>query len=769
MKKKLSAIILTGALALTTACGSSTGDTASAPETAEATTAQADPGDTEAATTDNTEESTAFSFEGAEKPTFDLESSADPAAFTGKGMKTAFVTDIDFDEEIRDADMASMAIYNNMDKIGAGDGSVVLQYDSTRPTETGITYYTFNQVNNYVRVYGSSVKLIVDKNGKAIGMVSAVVPGIKEPDNMNANLTAEDAEAIVREKYKGEKINVVPGVSEEVLLPAEDGSEIMYYAWAVYTWTSSKEYDTPYLAHYVSKSGAYLYSIPVSEPGTIEAAAGNIAAFAFDGGTPGTLDATITYSDGSTKDVTLPVIIDENGQALLADSKRKILCADYADFNNNETLTPVKCGENDTLVNSQLTDYYHFICVYDFFDELGWTGPDGDGTPSLLLMNMVDNEGNPVDNAYYQGKSRGFQVFNFSDIYNYGETLDIMAHEFTHCLTDTTMTTNLYLNDMGAINEGMSDVIGNLVSILIDGYTDHSWQIGDPAKILRSMNDPHKYNQPEYVGDRYYLSDVASGSGGNDNGGVHINSSLLNLISWYLDEAGMEPADQLYFWMNVSMAMTPRTDYPQMAELLPWEMKNLGYSQHVAAVEDAIRKTRIGLGEDPQNVPEGCGKVRFKYDFNEIQNYDTTVDFISTDKQKNENVKSWPSASTNWVSTVLPEGDYVITICFTPKSSTGETKSEESGNTETPGGDTVTPGEESGDAETPDEEGQSAEVEEAPSIISGIYTEQGWYLLDYADLEDVIEKYGNDLDMTIEAGKVIDLETESLAAAIEQQ
>ena len=73
---------------------------------------------------------------------------------------------------------------------------------STRPTETGITYYTFNQVNNSVRVFGSSVKLIVDKNGKAIGIVSAVVPGIKEPANMDAKLSAEEAEAIVKEKFK---------------------------------------------------------------------------------------------------------------------------------------------------------------------------------------------------------------------------------------------------------------------------------------------------------------------------------------------------------------------------------------------------------------------------------------------------------------------------------------------------------------------------------------------------------------------------------------
>ena len=77
--------------------------------------------------------------------------------------------------------------------------------------------------------------LIVDKNGKAIGIVSAVVPGIKEPANMDAKLSAEEAEAIVKEKFKDKGIEVVTGGSEEVLLPSSYNSELMYNAWAVYS------------------------------------------------------------------------------------------------------------------------------------------------------------------------------------------------------------------------------------------------------------------------------------------------------------------------------------------------------------------------------------------------------------------------------------------------------------------------------------------------------------------------------------------------------
>ncbi|MBR1913466.1 MAG: M4 family metallopeptidase [Lachnospiraceae bacterium] len=40
-----------------------------------------------------------------------------------------------------------------------------------------------------------------------------------------------------------------------------------------------------------------------------------------------------------------------------------------------------------------------------------------------------------------------------------------MAHEFTHALTTATMTLNIYQNDYGAINEGFSDIFGNLVEV----------------------------------------------------------------------------------------------------------------------------------------------------------------------------------------------------------------------------------------------------------------------------------------------------------------
>ena len=59
----------------------------------------------------------------------------------------------------------------------------------------------------------------------------------------------------------------------------------------------------------------------------------------------------------------------------------------------------------------------------------------------------------------------------------------------------------------------------------------------------------------------------------NDRGGVHFNSSLLNLIAARLcTEYGMSYEDAVSFWIMTAMGLTPRTDYIQMGALLNWAL-----------------------------------------------------------------------------------------------------------------------------------------------------------------------------------------------------
>ncbi len=174
------------------------------------------------------------------------------------------------------------------------------------------------------------------------------------------------------------------------------------------------------------------------------------------------------------------------------------------------------------------------------------------------------------------------------------------------------MTDLPYRNDISAINEGLSDIMENLIEAYVSENEDPEWLFGegagDPKLIVRCMSDPHRFKQSEYVWDLYYLPNVQIPEKENDSGGVHINSSLLNLIGWRLHEKGMPVDKEFYYWMNVIMAIVPGMDYPMLARLLPWSMKQLGYDEWLPVLEAAIAETRIAETE-PDSVPEGCSML----------------------------------------------------------------------------------------------------------------------------------------------------------------
>ena len=585
-------------------------------------------------------------------------------ALSGKEAVSTFIGEPFYDGTIADEEDALAAINSVMERIG-GDETVELEAVSIRPTEDGPTYYTFCQKAGNVRVNGASVKLVVDESGKAVGLVSTILPRVGVESMESWAVTQEQAEAIVSEACEADGISakVVAGATEQAVIPFEDTDERCQYAWVVYTNNPSNEVDVAYLAHYVGADGEYLYRIPVSEPGNADALAGDAAAFAFDGMEEGTWTGTVTTFKGASKEITVPTLRNpETGAVYLADGKRKILCADYAAFAYNETITP-RIEEDGRFADNELLIYDTFIRVWDFYDSIGWTGPDGEGTPSLILMDLVNEDGEVIHNAYHKGRSWGFQVFEFNRDEPDGECTDIVGHEFTHAVTNATVTNILYMNDYGAIAEGMSDILGNLIEMMIDDTPAGSWLISENGVdgAIRSMSDPHAYDQPAFTWDVYYVPGVDEPTETNDNGGVHIDSSLLSIISYKLDQAGMQPEEQFFFWMNVALAITPQTDFPQLAELLPWCLAQSGYGQYSDALNAAIADVRLATHELPAKPPAGTGIVKFtEPDVSAARNGVVCVTFIPVADDEDGSIPTWPAAETALVATAVPAGDYYV-------------------------------------------------------------------------------------------------------------
>ena len=170
-----------------------------------------------------------------------------------------------------------------------------------------------------------------------------------------------------------------------------------------------------------------------------------------------------------------------------------------------------------------------------------------------------------------------------------------------------------------------------------------------------------------YFWDLYFVPNVTKATKDNDNGGVHTNSSLLNIISCRLSEAGMSVDDQCYYWMNVALAMTPRTDFAQMAEILPWCARSSGYAQYEDAVRKTLEETGYGDRELPDSAGEGKAIITFTYSApQEYEEYDPIVT-LYTVGGNGQRFDTWPEGGTGQVAAVVPEGEYAMTLTLTGK------------------------------------------------------------------------------------------------------
>ena len=639
----------------------------------------------------------------------------------GSGLKTTFVSSDVTDAAVTNQEEAQTVIDGLIERMG-GDSTTDLDLVSVIPTESGNSYYIFQQEADGIMVHGASAKLIVDKDGKVVGLVSAILPDVKLPSLNDTAVTKEQAEAKAVEELASSGMSdakVASDYTVMTIVPLPDEDQRYCLAWVVYVPSPSNDGDDQgWIASYVAADGTYLYSVPVSEPNGVDAVRGKSIDFDFGAydQQEKTFDVTV---GGNPKQVTVPVLVDkESGKvACLGDAKRKILCVDHTEVVENDRLVAPFEEDGESFNANDIGAYDNFIRIYDYYASMGWEGPDGLGTPSLLMMNFK-RDGEPAANCAYLGFNGGWETFAFGRAKEYGAATDIIAHEFTHCVTSTTMTTNLYANEPGAINEGMSDIMGNLIEMALDGDAG-AWIIGENVTEGgdRSMSNPPTHYQPEYRWGAYYTLDAPTATVLNDRGGVHGNSSLLNIISYKLDKAGMSKEDQLYYWMNVALAMVPTSDYVQMAELLPWVLEQSGYSQYKDALNQAIDEAGYTKLEQPAELPAGVGAVEFTYPGAEAaEQGQVRVEYCNEAgiEKGTTDIWTWPAAPNALTKALLPADDYYVVIMVGADPSTSQDK---------------------------------------------IYTGEGWVEFDMAN-EGVDSKGAL---VHVEAGKTIELSTDGLA------
>lgn len=216
--------------------------------------------------------------------------------------------------------------------------------------------------------------------------------------------------------------------------------------------------------------------------------------------------------------------------------------------------------------------------------EYMWTHMvrDGiDGNSSNFVMNI--HFGDAYGNAFWDGDEMTFGDGDGKIFGNFAKSLDVTAHEMGHGLVQHTANLE-YQGQSGALNEHFADVFGTTVvqsarTTLLDSQEVREWKadwlIGDEimgptlfGEALRSMKAPGqaydnrllgKDPQPSHMRDYY--------DGKQDNGGVHINSGILNKV-FYLVASDIGTNDAFMLWWEALKSMWHNIDFLEAKDVL---------------------------------------------------------------------------------------------------------------------------------------------------------------------------------------------------------
>jgi Zn-dependent metalloprotease len=200
------------------------------------------------------------------------------------------------------------------------------------------------------------------------------------------------------------------------------------------------------------------------------------------------------------------------------------------------TNRPLNLIDSDNLTSgwdpSAVSVLSHFDSLVTYFDtSLNYQVKVPGDQPMLIFVNMRE------ENAF-AGSSEMF--FGKTDVSNYANSRDVVAHELTHSIINA--TSNLtYSFQSGALNESFADLFGILAA------DDGNWLLGEDIRedgsYLRNMKNPsdeatYKFTpigapQPSHMNEFQNLSIYS------DNGGVHINSGIPNRFFYLLAEGNV--------------------------------------------------------------------------------------------------------------------------------------------------------------------------------------------------------------------------------------
>lgn len=207
---------------------------------------------------------------------------------------------------------------------------------------------------------------------------------------------------------------------------------------------------------------------------------------------------------------------------------------------------------NNNWRNLEVSAHYNAGQAYEYFlGTYGRNSISGNGGNIISIINVADDNGSGLDNAFWNGTAmfygNGNTAFN-----QLARGLDVAGHEMSHGVIQNTANLE-YVGQSGALNESYADVFGAMID-------RDDWKMGEdvvkpaafPSGALRDLSNPNNGGnslgdpgwQPRDMSQFVNLPNTPEG----DNGGVHINSGIPNRAFFLLaTSVGKNKAEQIYY------------------------------------------------------------------------------------------------------------------------------------------------------------------------------------------------------------------------------
>ncbi len=500
-----------------------------------------------------------------------------------------------YESPVHSYDELKVVINQYVDLLGLSDSNqldpLVMNYYGPTEEDSYIEF-SFRQLDDGFEVANASFKILIDADNYPIMLQSSLVPNLQTSYTGN-EISSDEAEMIVSSlaMNSGISLTVFSDYTSQCVL--NDAQIVSTRCYRIYTDNpfASQGADMPYLVHYVDFDGNYLKNYPTNN--LVEESLAEHDNDAYFENLTATNHTFTVERNGEDFTFTVPVSYNSrDNKYYLADPSRKIILGDFYSFIYEGYLDFETSNDPEDWSDNHLITYYNYIKSYDYYKtNFNCASTDGFGMPILILTNWVDYEHNPVDNQCSMGVINGWSTFGASDANTYAYSMDVTAHEFTHAVSSNSRQGNIYYNEYGAINEGFSDIMGNLAEMKMNETDDITWALGETSgNTMRSMSDPHAYGQPLVVGDEYYSNTIAlpnSGASGiSDNGGVHSNDSLFSHLCYVLYEEGMSVKQLGNLFYEAIILHTPTADYDDLYAVLCAAAEICGYEEYTPVITE---------------------------------------------------------------------------------------------------------------------------------------------------------------------------------------